>query len=86
MAQLGSNWNNGTNDSGFYWNVNNTPSNRNRNIGRQLANARLIQGLFSKKMALFHIKISLEPVYPASWQNIKTIREAVLVILAPGKW
>ena len=36
---LGSNWNNGTNSGSFYWNVNNTTSNRNRNHGSHLVNA-----------------------------------------------
>ena len=35
----GSNWNNGANTRGFYWNVNNASSNRNRNIGGHLLNA-----------------------------------------------
>ena len=39
MAQLGSNWNNGLNNGAFYWNVNNTPSNRNANISSHLVNA-----------------------------------------------
>lgn len=39
-TQLGSNWNNGTNSGSFYWNVNNTTSNRNRNIGSHLVNAK----------------------------------------------
>ena len=36
-AHLGSNWNNGTRDGSFYWNVNNAVGNRNRNIGGRLA-------------------------------------------------
>lgn len=39
IAQLGSNWNNGTNAGSFYWNCNNSVSNRNRNISGQLLNA-----------------------------------------------
>jgi hypothetical protein len=39
VAQLGRNWNNGLNNGAFYWNVNNTPSNRNRNISSHLVNA-----------------------------------------------
>ena len=35
VAQLGSNWNNGTN-CGLYWNLNNGVGNRNRNISAQL--------------------------------------------------
>ena len=37
---LGGNWNNGLNTSPFYWNVNNVPSNRNRNISAHPVNAR----------------------------------------------
>ena len=37
MSQLGSKWNNGTNCGPFYWNLNNTVSNRNRNIGSRTA-------------------------------------------------
>lgn len=36
VAQLGSKWNNGSNCSPFYLNVNNTSGNRNRNISGQL--------------------------------------------------
>ena len=39
ITQLGSNWNNGTNAGSFYWNLNNSVSNRNRNISSQLVNA-----------------------------------------------
>ena len=39
ITQLGSNWNNSSNSGSFYWNVNNTSSNRNRNIGSHLVNA-----------------------------------------------
>lgn len=40
VTKLGANWNNGLNTSAFYWNLNNASSNRNRNISRQLVNAR----------------------------------------------
>lgn len=36
---LGSNWNNSANASSFYWNLNNTASNRNRNISSRLEHA-----------------------------------------------
>lgn len=39
IAQLGSNWNNGSNAGSFYWNANNGVSNRNRNISGHLVNA-----------------------------------------------
>lgn len=32
ITQLGSNWNNGSNAGSFYWNLNNSVGNRNRNI------------------------------------------------------
>lgn len=39
VTKLGSNWNNGSNAGSFNWNVNNTSSNRNRNISGHLLNA-----------------------------------------------
>jgi hypothetical protein len=36
VAQLGSNWNNGTNTGAFYWNLNNSSGNRNYNISAHL--------------------------------------------------
>ena len=39
VTQLGSNWNNGLNDSTFYWNVNNSSTNRNANISSGAVNA-----------------------------------------------
>lgn len=43
VALLGGNWNNSTNAGPWYWNVNNTPSNRNRNIGGHPVYAKLIE-------------------------------------------
>lgn len=40
VTKLGSKWNNSANAGTFYWNLNNASSNRNRNISRQLVNAR----------------------------------------------
>ena len=40
VTKLGSKWNNSANAGAFYWNLNNASSNRNRNISRQLVNAR----------------------------------------------
>lgn len=42
ITQLGSNWNNGSNAGSFYWNLNNSVGNRNRNISSHLVNAWLI--------------------------------------------
>lgn len=39
ITQLGSNWNNGSNAGTFYWNLNNSVGNRNRNISGRLINA-----------------------------------------------
>lgn len=39
LALLGSKWNNSANASSFYWNLNNTASNRNRNISSRLEHA-----------------------------------------------
>jgi len=36
VTQLGSNWNNGANTGAFYWNLNNSSGNRNRNISTHL--------------------------------------------------
>lgn len=41
VTKLGSKWNNSANAGTFYWNLNNATSNRNRNISRQLVNARI---------------------------------------------
>jgi len=35
LAHVGGNWNNGSNAGLSYWNLNNTSSNANVNIGRQ---------------------------------------------------
>lgn len=39
VTKLGANWNNASNASAFYWNLNNVSSNRNRNISSQAVNA-----------------------------------------------
>lgn len=39
VAISGTNWNNGTNTSVFYLNLNNSAGNRNRNISRQSVHA-----------------------------------------------
>lgn len=44
VTKLGSKWNNSANAGTFYWNLNNATSNRNRNISRQLVNARNKRG------------------------------------------
>lgn len=47
VAIVGGNANNSLNDSAFYWNLNNGSSNRNRNIGTQLAGSFLKRWLFN---------------------------------------
>ena len=42
FALLGAKWNNSVNTGSFNWNVNNVSGNRNRNISRQLVNAKII--------------------------------------------
>lgn len=44
VTKLGGKWNNSANAGTFYWNLNNATSNRNRNISRQLVNARNRRG------------------------------------------
>ena len=39
IARLGFHWNNGSNAGTFYWNLNNSVGNRNRNISGRLINA-----------------------------------------------
>jgi hypothetical protein len=55
ITMLSSNWNNGSNAGSFYWNVNNTPSNRNRNYSSHQ----------------YMHKTKCEAACPAPWQNIK---------------
>ena len=50
ITQLGSNWNNGTNAGSFYWNLNNSVRNRNRNISSHLINALMVKAGTSKKV------------------------------------
>lgn len=62
---LGSKWNNSANAGTFYWNLNNATSNRNRNISRQLVNARFSRGIFP---GCFNDK-SVFLKDRATWQN-----------------
>ena len=84
ITQLGSNWNNGSNAGSFYWNLNNSVGNRNRNIGSQLVNAFNSSKIeISKAVAPVFIQSELSD--PATWQNTKVLisnqaqREVVLV-------
>lgn len=64
VTKLGSKWNNSANAGTFYWNLNNAHSNRNRNISRQLVNARFRRGfprLFQYKSVFLKNR--------ATWQN-----------------
>lgn len=64
-TKLGSKWNNSANAGTFYWNLNNATSNRNRNISRQLVNARFSRGKFP---GCFNDK-SVFLKDRATWQN-----------------
>mgnify|MGYP000809323514 FL=1 len=68
VTKLGSKWNNGSNTSAFYWNLNNATSNRNRNrnISRQLVNARFSRG-FNFPGCFKYISVFLNT--RATWQN-----------------
>lgn len=65
VTKLGSKWNDGANAGTFYWNLNNDRSNRNRNISRQLVNARFSQGKFPG--CFNDISVFLKD--RATWQN-----------------
>lgn len=65
VTKLGSKWNNSANAGTFYWNLNNATSNRNRNIGGQLVNARFSRGKFP---GCFNDK-SVFLKDRATWQN-----------------
>jgi len=66
VTKLGSKWNNSANAGTFYWNLNNATSNRNRNISRQLVNARNRRG--NPNPRLFNI-FSVFLNYPAAWRK-----------------
>lgn len=65
VTKFGSKWNNSANAGTFYWNLNNATSNRNRNISRQLVNARFSRGKFP---GCFNDK-SVFLKDRATWQN-----------------
>lgn len=65
VTKLGSKWDNSANAGTFYWNLNNATSNRNRNISRQLVNARFSRGKFP---GCFNDK-SVFLKDRATWQN-----------------
>ena len=65
VTKLGSKWTNSANAGTFYWNLNNATSNRNRNISRQLVNARFSRGKFP---GCFNDK-SVFLKDRATWQN-----------------
>lgn len=52
VTKFGSNWNNGSNAGSFYWNVNNTSSNRNANISGQLLNAQSMKTIIISALPL----------------------------------
>lgn len=67
VTKLGSKWNNSANAGTFYWNLNNATSNRNRNISRQLVNARNRRG--KSKIPTCSNRFSVFLNYPAAWRN-----------------
>lgn len=67
VTKLGSKWNNSANAGTFYWNLNNATSNRNRNISRQLVNARNRRG--KSKTPTCSNRFSVFLNYPAAWRN-----------------
>lgn len=54
VTKLGSKWNNSANAGTFYWNLNNASGNYNRNISRQLVNARFNRG-FSPVVSIYSL-------------------------------
>lgn len=62
---LGGKGDSSANAGTFYWNLNNATSNRNRNISRQLVNARFSRGIFP---GCFNDK-SVFLKDRATWQN-----------------
>ena len=58
-ALLGGKWNNGSNAGAWYWNVNNSAANVNRNIGTHL--------LYERRLTM----IETGRTRPASWQNTR---------------
>lgn len=65
VTKLGSKWSNGAGAGAFYWTLNYAASNRNRNISRQLVNARFSRGKFP---GCFNDK-SVFLKDRATWQN-----------------
>lgn len=74
VTKLGSKWNNGAYAGAFYWYLHNAASDRDRNISRQLVNARFNRGIFPGCFNIFSVFLN----YPATGRNIK-INLAVLV-------
>lgn len=65
VTKLGSKWGGGAGAGAFHGNLNNATSNRNRNISRQLVNARFSRGKFP---GCFNDK-SVFLKDRATWQN-----------------
>lgn len=66
VTKLGSKWNNGSTAGAFCWYLANATSNRNRNVGRQLVNARFSRG-FNFPGCFKYISVFLNT--RATWQN-----------------
>lgn len=67
VTKLGSKWNNSANAGAFCWNLNDAASIRNRNISRQLVNARNRRG--KSKIPTCSNRFSVFLNYPAAWRN-----------------
>jgi len=67
LALLGGNWNNGANDGLSYWNLNNTSSNTNINIGARL----LIRLLVEMASRIPHLLVKIKPkrAWFSRWQH-----------------
>lgn len=57
VSNVGSNWNNGTNAGSFNRNVNNTPSNRNRNHGRHVLFVQIDRMILLKTCSLIALPL-----------------------------
>lgn len=71
VSNVSGNWNNESNAGSFYRNVNNTPSNRNRNHGRHVL---FVQSSMEESKNNIYVHIIALPL-----GKIQKIRESVLV-------
>ena len=67
VAHVGGNWNNGGNAGPWYWNLNNTSSNANVNIGARL--------FISIKYFILHL------IFHAAWQKLSRKEQGLVAIV-----